>query len=69
MDSSGQRAIAQRSEDDREEWAAEQEVDWQETGETRDVLRMAGLGLGLPSQRMQLKGEQGNHTRSLPVSM
>lgn len=59
--------MAQRSEDGREECAAEQEGEEQGTvvaEEEREVRE----GGGLDSQRMQVKGRQGNQTRSLPVS-
>lgn len=72
MRSRGQWAVAQRSEEESEaeEWAAEQKADWQETLDAEEErLRVAGSGFGLPSQRMQVKGEHGNQTRSLPVSM
>lgn len=60
MSSSGHFAIAQRLEEDIEEWTAEQERDLHVTG-TAEV-RLSGPGLGiveglyLSSQRIQSKG-------------
>lgn len=73
MDSNGQRAMAQRSEEGRWEWAAEHARDLHVTEVAVEMLRGEGLemveGLYLPSQRMQSKGEQGSQTTLLPVSM
>jgi hypothetical protein len=72
MASKGHLAAAQRSEEGREECATEQ------AGEAQEMRRESAgggrmvefkLGLGLPSQSMHSKGEQGNQTMSLPVSM
>lgn len=71
--SKGHLAMAQRSEEGREEWAAEQAEDLQETGV--EVVRLSGPGFGikegeyLPSQRMHWNGWQGSQMTSLPVSM
>lgn len=72
MSSKGHLAAAHRSEEEREECAAEH------AGAAQDMRRESAgggemvefeLGLGLPSHSMHSKGEQGNQTRSLPVSM
>lgn len=72
MESRGQFAIAQRSDVGSEEWAAEQEEDWQGTEKAEgESFREEDEELensGLPSQRMHSKGLQGNQTRSEPVS-
>lgn len=68
--SRGHLAMAQRSEVGREEWAAEQARDLHGRREAEETLRGGGEGdVVLPSQRMHSKGEQGNQTRSEPVSM
>lgn len=67
-----QPAMAQRSDEGREEWAAEQDGCEQESNEELGGGGGGGggeEGVGLPSQRMHSKGAQGNQTRSLPVSM
>lgn len=69
--------MAQRSGEEREVCAAEQEGDSHETGEAaaaEDKLKMVvdeviDDGSYFPSQRMHSNGEQGNQTRSLPVSI
>lgn len=62
--------MAQRSEEERELWAVEQARDLHVRREDFETLRgVRVLGSYLPSQRMQSKGEQGNQTTSLPVSM
>lgn len=71
IDSRGQRAITQRSEEEAKLCAAEHARDLHETATLR-VMLVGGeaLGsLGFPSQRIHLKGAQGNQTKSLPVSM
>ena len=68
IDSRGQRAAAQRSEGEAKLCAAEHAGDLHETATLRVVLT-GGEALGFPSQRMHLKGAQGNQTKSLPVSM
>lgn len=70
MSSSGHRAAAQRSDGGAEACAAEH------SGDAQRMRRESGgggsgperPGVGLPSQSMQVKGAQGNQTRSLPVS-
>lgn len=71
MDSKGQREMAQRSEEEREECAAEQAGELHETVAFLWILGRGVVvqGLYLPSQRMHSKGEQGNQIRSEPVSM
>lgn len=72
MASKGHLAAAQRSEEGREECAVEHAVEAQETSrESAGGGKMVEfkLGLSLPSQSMHSKGEQGNQTMSLPVSM
>lgn len=51
--------------------AAEHALELHETGALCEMLVRGDEeeGLGLSSQSMQLKGVQGNQTRSLPVSM
>lgn len=63
--------MAQRSAEGRAECAAEQAGDLHDTSEDFEMFfRGVRLpGLYLPSQRMHSKGEQGNQTMSLPVSM
>jgi hypothetical protein len=73
MSSSGHPAAAQRSDGGAEACAAEQSGDAQGTRRESGGGGSGGLeewsgGVGLPSQNMQVKGAQGNHTRSLPVS-
>lgn len=52
----------------KEVWAAEREEE-QETGMAEEERLAGGEGEeGLDSQRMHVKGWQGNQTRSLPVS-
>lgn len=62
--------MAQRSEEEgMEEWAAAHAGELQGTGEAKEESFAGGVGeRGLDSQRMQVKGWQGNQTRSLPVS-
>lgn len=64
--------MAQRSAEGSEEWTEEQEGEAQETEVAQEVLKPAVIGVEgsyLPSQSMHSKGEQGNQTRSLPVSI
>lgn len=63
--------MAQRSEEEWEEWTAEQARDLHETEAFLGTLGGGAVvdGLYFPSQRMHSKGEQGNQTRSEPVSM
>lgn len=72
MVSNEQPEMAQRSEEGRKEWAAEQAGELQGTKAVEEVTLGGGeLGemSGFPSQRMHSKGAHGNQTRSLPVSM
>jgi hypothetical protein len=72
MASKGHLAMAQRSEVGREECAVEHAGEAQETSrESAGGGKMVEFELGLssPSQSMHSKGEQGNQTISLPVSM
>ena len=68
MESRGQRAMAQRSEEGREEWAAEQEEDLHGTAVAEEERLRGEESGGFDSQRMHSNGEQGSQTRSLPVS-
>ena len=69
MASRGQPDMAQRSDEEREEWTAEQEGELQGMREEEGKVVEEREGKPrLPSQRMHSKGEQGSQTRSLPVS-
>lgn len=62
--------MAQRSEEEREVCAAEQAGDLHETVAFLESFGGGGVVVvDFPSQRMHSKGEQGNQTRSEPVSM
>jgi hypothetical protein len=69
MASKGHREMAQRSEVEIEECAAEQARDLHETVAFLETFGGVVVVVDLPSQRIHSKGEHGNQTRSEPVSM